>query len=414
MTTALLIALMAACGCDDEPDEGPSEVVIGVIYPLTGSEAATGADLRRGVELALEIVNDDHALALPLAAGEGLPRLGGARLRVVLADSAGRPDQGVERARALLAMGEVSALLGAYQSSVTAEISLVTEEAEIPLVVDPSAPSITRRGLRWTFRPSPDDTIFVGEQFAFLDELRAERGVAPESAAIVYVDDLFGSSVAELQAKAAAEAGLPIVAEVAYPVDASSFEPIAREVAASGARLVLQSSFEKDAIGIVQAYEAIGHRPEAILAMDAGFISPAFIATLGDGANDVLSREVWAEDLGEANPLVRQVSELFRARYGESMTGNSARAFTAVLVLADAIDRAGTTDPEPIRRALVATELAPEQLIMPWGGVRFDETGQNELARGIIVQIQDREYRTVWPSELATSEVVWPMRSPPR
>ncbi len=47
--------------------------------------------------------------------------------------------------------------------------------------------------------------------------------------------------------------------------------------------------------------------------------------------------------------------------------------------------------------------------IMPWKGVRFDETGQNTLGQGILVQIIGGQYKKVWPFELASQEIVWPM-----
>ena len=92
------------------------------------------------------------------------------------------------------------------------------------------------------------------------------------------------------------------------------------------------------------------------------------------------------------------------------MNGSSARAFTGLMVLADAINRAQTLEPEYIRKAILETKLSGEQLIMPWDGVSFDPgTGQNVLGKGIIVQVQDGEYLTVWPWELAAGEVIWPM-----
>jgi branched-chain amino acid transport system substrate-binding protein len=90
------------------------------------------------------------------------------------------------------------------------------------------------------------------------------------------------------------------------------------------------------------------------------------------------------------------------------MDGSSSRAFTAVIVLADAINRAGSTDPAKIQKALQETNIKGDQLIMPWDGVKFDATGQNTLGKGIIVQVQNGEYVTVWPFNLATKDVVWP------
>jgi branched-chain amino acid transport system substrate-binding protein len=79
------------------------------------------------------------------------------------------------------------------------------------------------------------------------------------------------------------------------------------------------------------------------------------------------------------------------------------------MVLADAINRAGSTTPEAIQKALIATDIPGSKLIMPWKGVKFDETGQNTLGQGILVQIIGGQYKTVWPFELAAQDIVWPM-----
>jgi branched-chain amino acid transport system substrate-binding protein len=118
---------------------------------------------------------------------------------------------------------------------------------------------------------------------------------------------------------------------------------------------------------------------------------------------------VWALDLAERKPLIKKVNDLLQKRHGVSFNGNSARDFTAVLVLAEAIDRAGSTAPEAIRKALRETNLPADQLIMPWEGIHFDAEGQNDKGAGIIVQVQGGKYSTVWPFPLASKDIVWPM-----
>ena len=78
-------------------------------------------------------------------------------------------------------------------------------------------------------------------------------------------------------------------------------------------------------------------------------------------------------------------------------------------MLADALQRAASTEPEAIRAALAATDIKGSALIMPWAGVKFDATGQNTLGSGILVQIIDGKYQTVWPFAIAAHDVVWPM-----
>ena len=72
------------------------------------------------------------------------------------------------------------------------------------------------------------------------------------------------------------------------------------------------------------------------------------------------------------------------------------------LVLMEAINRAGSTEPAKIQAALKATDLKPDQLIMGYKGVKFDEKGQNILASGLVIQLQDGEnYVPVWPKASA-------------
>ena len=77
--------------------------------------------------------------------------------------------------------------------------------------------------------------------------------------------------------------------------------------------------------------------------------------------------------------------------------------------LADAINRAGSTDPEKIREALTKTDLKPEQLMMGYQGVKFDETGQNILAATYLIQLHDKSYELVWPDNAAIAKIQWPM-----
>ena len=77
-----------------------SEVVIGVIYPFSGASAQMGVDAQKSYETALDIINKNHDFDLPLAKGEGLPGLGGAKIRLVFADHQADPQKGRAESRA--------------------------------------------------------------------------------------------------------------------------------------------------------------------------------------------------------------------------------------------------------------------------------------------------------------------------
>jgi len=91
------------------------------------------------------------------------------------------------------------------------------------------------------------------------------------------------------------------------------------------------------------------------------------------------------------------------------MDDTSARSMQAMLVLADAVNRAGSTEPAKVQKALQDTNLAPAQLMMGFRGVKFDQTGQNTLAATYLIQLQGKDYVPVWPNKSARAPVKWPM-----
>ena len=96
---------------------------------------------------------------------------------------------------------------------------------------------------------------------------------------------------------------------------------------------------------------------------------------------------------------------------GDDLDDTAARQMQGFFVLCDAIDRAGSTDSAKIQAALQKTDLKPNQLMMGYKGVKFDDKGQNILAAGLVIQLQDGEnYVPVWPKDKAKSAPVLPYK----
>src|ERR1700748_2792494 len=152
-----------------------SEVVIGVIYPLSGASAQIGVDAQKSYETAAEIINKSYDFDLPLARGEGLPGLGGAKVRLVFADHQADPQKGRAEAERLITPDKVCGIIGTYQSAVAVTVSQVCERYQIPfLSADNSSPSLHRRGLKFYFRASPHDEMYSQEMFDFFDAMKKQ------------------------------------------------------------------------------------------------------------------------------------------------------------------------------------------------------------------------------------------------
>ncbi len=387
------------------------EIKIGVIYPLTGPLASSGAEMRDALEMAADIVNNGAKgiPELPFAAGGALTNLKGAKIKLVFADHQGNPQVGASEAERLVNQEKVVALMGAYNSNVTQTASQVAERYKIPFLnAESSSATLTTRGFKYFFRTTPHDGLFVRNAFDFIKDVEGSKHLKVTSIATLAENTLFGNEASKLQAQYATAQGYTMVKQVTYPAKTTQLTSEVQTLKAANPQVLLQSSYS-EAILSMKTYKELGYLPEMLIANDAGFADTEFVKTLGKDADYVVSREVWALDIGEKKPIIKKVDDQFKARYKIDFTGNSARSFTGLMVLADAINRAGSTDPEAIRKALAATNLPASALIMPWKGVKFDETGQNTLGAGILVQIRDGKYSTVWPFDLASREVVWPM-----
>jgi branched-chain amino acid transport system substrate-binding protein len=384
-------------------------IKIGAVYPLTGNIASTGLDCRRGVDLAVDIINGKYDLDLPLAKSAGLPNLGGAKLEIVYADTKGDPKNGMSEAERLIAQEKVVAMIGAYQSSVTKTASQATERLKIPYVCsDSSSPTLTERGYKYFFRVSPHDAIFAHDQLVFLKDLEKKTGKKIQTVALLYENTEFGSNAGKYLKKYAQEFGYKVVADVSYSANATDVTSEVGTLVKSKPDVLMHASYITDAILFTKTFKEMGFAPKGILTM-AGYIEPGYLPAVKADGNYIIIRSTFALDLAKKKPLVAKVNQLFKKKYGIDMSENAARSFMAPFVLADAINRAKTTESEAVVKALLATNITGKQVIYPWKGIKFDSAShQNIYAQGTLVQIQNQDYVTVWPFASAAKEVVWP------
>ena len=185
-----------------------SEVVIGVIYPLSGASAQIGVDAQKAFETAADLINKNYDFELPLAKGEGLPGLGGAKVRLVFADHQADPQKGRAEAERLITQEKVCAVVGTYQSSVAVTVSQICERYQIPfLSADNSSPSLHRRGLKFYFRAAPHDEMFSTAMFDFFDAMK-KKGTKIDTLALFHEDTIFGTDSSNAQLKLAKRARL--------------------------------------------------------------------------------------------------------------------------------------------------------------------------------------------------------------
>jgi branched-chain amino acid transport system substrate-binding protein len=392
------------------PARAAESVKIGVIYPLTGNAASAGQSAKDAVNLGAEIVNTSHPdlKALPLGASAGLPNLGGAKIELDEADHQGNPQVGQQQTLRLITQDHVVAMLGSYHSSVSLVATAVAERQGIPyLVADSVAQNITGRGFKWIFRTTPIASDFAKAYAAFLTDLKS-AGRKIDKIAIINENTDYGTSVGASIVEAAKSANINVAAQIPYNASSSDVSAQVIQLKTLQPDAVIFVSYTADTILYFRTMKNLDYLPPLVIGDDAGFSDPTFIPNAGDLAQGAINRSAF--DIGKPGSNSYIINQLFKAKYGRDLDDTSARWMQGFFVLADAINRAGSIEPDKIQAALQATDLKPDQLMIGYNGVKFDSTGQNTLASTFLIQLQGKQYVSVWPTNLATGKLELPMK----
>jgi len=421
VTVTLLTVIAGVCEVVQASETG-QVVKIGATYPLSGPLAAFGREIKYGIELALDVINNKWPnLDLPVAEWEGIPNLGNAKLEVVLMDDRADPSLGADLTKRLIEDVKVVGMLGCYCSAVTKTASAVAERYGIPFLNAAStSPALTKRGYKWFWRSGPSDEVNMAVLFDFFDALTNGEikgaGVVPKEE----IDDIamasenteFGTAAAEMVKKEAAEHGYHIVKSLLYPHAAPNLTSEVQALLAVNPDVIHLNPYVGDAILIVRTLKLFGATPK-LLTSNACVTNPDFPKAVGEDAIGIVTMSGYIPKLGQHKPCAAQVDAIFHERTGGHLSGPSARVFTALLVWAEVLNLAGSTEPEAIRAAFQQIEIPERDTIMPWG-VKFGDDGQNIYATRMIVQYQPAEnselpeLEILYPTSLATAEMIFP------
>ena len=386
------------------------EIRVGVLEPMSGKAAKSGQETVEGIKLAFDIINGKHDIDLPFARTEGLPRKGGAKLKLILEDHGGRPERGRAIAERMITQEKVHILQGAFFSSVAAPSSQVAEKYGIPYLTGESeSPALTERGLKVFFSVTPTANDIARDFFTFLRDASKSEGVSLNHVAVIHVNDNWGTGLAKAARKIYKSYGYTKLSNIAYSPDVADLKSEVLQLKKIRPDVLLQASFDADAILAVRSYQALRFSPTAVLAMGASFASPNFIKALGPNADYNFSHTKFHTALTRTRKGAQKVSDMFKQRVGKPLWDAPARAMTGTFVIADAINRAKSLRPEDIIQALRETNIKGSDTVMPYKGVKFNKKGQNILSNGLITQIQGGRHYPVWPADIAVRKAVFPI-----
>ncbi|MBC9904652.1 MULTISPECIES: ABC transporter substrate-binding protein [Achromobacter] len=367
----------------------PAEINVGVILPLSGANAQFGINSRQGLELAADEIN---------AAG-GIKAMGGAKLKLIIADATSQPTTAATVAQRLITQNRCVAIIGAYASSLTLAISEVTERRGIPLLTMSFSDVLTERGFKHIFQVVSKGSVLGRAQYDYAASVVAGASDI-KKIALLYEDTAYGTSQAVGVRNAAKAAGAQVVLDEAYPLGITDVTPLISKLRGSDAQIVFPISYLNDSLLIIRVMRQ-QRLTVPIVGGAAGYVIPDFAKALGQYSEAVLS-------IAPANyDQAPEYTERYRKRFGTFMPHEALEHAVCAGVLAQALEVAASDKPEAVSQALRAQKYDQGWAgVMSGGGVHFDANGLNTMAQPIMVQWQKGELVSVWPQALAKGRVI--------
>lgn len=385
----------------ESADSGDSQetIKIAAFFNMSGANADAGLRDKEGTDLAIEDINN---------AG-GIKALGGRKLEVVYGDTLSDVSQAKAVTERVLADESIVAAVGVGGSAYAAPQLPIIEKNKIPYILFGTSASLTEQGYQYIFRTTSyggDTGLFGKAQVQFLEWLEENQGINATKVGIIYENSDYGISLAESNRTQVEEAGFDVVYEESYPIGLTDASALVANCKSSGAEAVFISSFPQEAKMITNAMKSINYFP-VIVGGGGGFLFPEYATALGDDVEGSVSVASSSFDCQTVlNSDYSDVPERYKEKYGVFMCEHAVTAYNNIIILADALERAGTTDREALTQAIRETNLMTMQA---GGPVQFDEVGNNVNAVPVIVQWQKQddgvyEAVTIWPESEATAE----------
>jgi branched-chain amino acid transport system substrate-binding protein len=384
-------ALLAAPYIISSARAAAPAVNVGVILPLSGPNAQFGINSRNGIELAADEIN---------AAG-GITELGGARINLVVGDATSTPTTAGNVAQRLITQQDMTAVLGAFASSLTLAISEVTERRDIPLLTMSFADQITGRGYKNIFQVVAKASVIGKAQFDYTSAIAQAAGAKLDKIAIMYEDTAYGTAQAKGLRAGVKAANVEIVMDDAYPLGITDTTPLVNKLRESGAQAVFPVSYLNDSLLIIRTMRQQKLTIPAIGGA-AGYVIPDFEKALGEFSENVLSINTSNYDLAP------ELTDRFRKRFGYFMVHEALEHAVCLEVLVQAIKKAKSAKAEEVAAALRGAKFTGGWINgMTGGAVQFDQAGLNVLSVPLMVQWRGKNLVTVWPKDVAKSAPVW-------
>jgi branched-chain amino acid transport system substrate-binding protein len=369
----------------------PAPVRIGLIHPVTGALAFSGQQCRVGNMLAINEINE---------AG-GIRALGGARIEPMLGDAQSRPEVAVSETEKMAEAG-VHAFVGAFASAIGLAATQAAAKYNIPWAIDSGvSDNLVNRGLKNVFRFTDGYGRITTQAVEALDAINKKAGSPAKSAIIVHEESEFGTGTARLLGERMPGIGIEVKEVIRHANPTRDFTNVALRIRSQRPDIVVISNYQNEYV--LLARTLVQQRIELLgtYSVLGGGFNLRLVQEQPQVAAHMLDFNNW---MNSRSPRAAEFRRRVEAA-GNTLTFEVPVGYLAVKLLADAFERAGSTDKERVIAALETSTF--NDSMMPFDATRF-VNGQNQGARAVLLQVQDNDIISVWPDQFAAKPPIFP------
>ncbi|UBV44440.1 ABC transporter substrate-binding protein (plasmid) [Deinococcus taeanensis] len=358
-------------------------IKIGAITSVTGRFAEFGKMQLAGFKVGVAEVNRKGGI-------------GGRKIELVIEDNASDVNKGLAAAERLVNAG-VPLVINEYSSSLVKAQAQYLARQKVPnLVVTSSGDDITQPGSEYTFRLNQPATEYARVILSIFRDKKFK------TMAVIAGTGAFEKSVADAAQTLAKQYGITIVEDQRYDKGLTDFRPVLNRIKAKNPDGLLMVSYAEDSVALMRQAREVGVKPRLFAGGAAGFALPEFIKDSGSAAENVITATAWIPQL--RYPGVQKLNvELKKALGGADPSYHAAQAYAGVIVAAEAISRAGSTDREKVKAALNSLNMQTA-----FGPIQFKDfdgfRNQNPLAM-VAQQVQGGKFVPVYPKSVVPQPI---------
>lgn len=351
--------VLAGCGNEAKSDE----IKIGANFEMTGNVANYGAATLDGLKLAIKEVND--------AGG-----VNGKKITIVDADNKSEASEAVNAATKLISDDKVKVIVGpAVTANVIAESQVATDNKVPVIAPDATSPDVTVENGQ--VKPYIFRSCFIDPQQGSVMAKFATENLKAKTA-VIYVDNStdYSKSLGKVFKEKFEAAGGKVLDQQAFVAKDTDFKATLTTLKAANADVIFVPAYYEEVGKIVKQARELGITCP-ILGTD-GWDDPKVADIAGA---DALNNTYFSTHYSDKDESVKGFVDAFTQEYGHAPNVFAALGYDAGKMLVDAIKRAGSDDPEAIRKALEETK----DLKVGTGTITMDKN-HNPIKQAVILE----------------------------